>query len=94
MMVAPKETFGWRVSDIISRHRRSSELSSPNNQGRFEEASLLQVFDETRDGSIDLLALDWQCFIDRLARRSSVIVPTPIVDLNKPYTLPANDLVG
>ena len=55
MMVAPPVV---KVFDISLQERCTSKLTTPNNQCVFQQASLLQVFDQSGAGRIGILALD------------------------------------
>ena len=86
MVVPPEETFRRRISDVVLRHRCPSKFTTENHKRAVEQTALLQIAQQTADCTIKLLAFDRQGFIDRLPRRRTVMVPSPIEQLNKSYT--------
>ena len=64
MMVTPVEALFQGRVDIVLHHRRTAEFATPDDQGLFKQAALLEVGDQAGNGSVDLLALDGQGFVD------------------------------
>ena len=58
VMIAADEAFFQILADVVLHHRRAAELAAPNDQCFIQEATLLEVGDQRRDGLISLRALD------------------------------------
>jgi len=67
MMIAPVAAFLQSGIDVVLHHRRAAEFTAPDDQGFIEEPALLQVGDQTGNGSVDLLAFNGQGFVNGLA---------------------------
>ena len=67
MMISTVETFLQFIANVVLHHRRAPEFTAPNNQGFLKQAALLEVGDQTGNGTVNLLALDGQGFVDRFA---------------------------
>ena len=83
VMIAPVVAFFQFASNVVLHHRSAPELTTPNNQSLFEETTLFEIGDQSGNGSIDLLAFDGEGFIDRFPRRRPVVIPAPVVELDK-----------
>src|SRR4051812_7620674 len=78
-MVAAVVTFFWNGLP----HRRAAKFSAPDHERRVEQSALLQVSNERRVSAIDLLNFDRQRFVDAFAETRAVMIPAPIVKLDK-----------
>src|SRR5439155_24308353 len=64
-------------------HGRAPELTAPDDQRAFEQATPLQVLDEGRDRLIGLPAALDQAVADIVAHAVAVLIPAPLVQLHK-----------
>src|SRR5262249_48850021 len=63
-------------------HRRPPELAAPDHERLVEQTTPLEVFQERRDGPVDLLALLRQVLDDVVAGAGAVTVPAPVEQLH------------
>ena len=67
MMISTVETFLQFIPNVVLHHRGTSEFATPDNQRFLKQAALFEVGDQAGNGTVDLLALDGQGFVDRFA---------------------------
>src|SRR5690348_14297204 len=65
--------------------RRSPELAATNDQRVVEQATLFEVFNQRRDGSIHRGAFFGQAVTNVFVLVSTMEIPTPIEQLNEPH---------
>ena len=63
-------------------HRSPTKLTAPKDQGFVEKAALLKIFDEG-DGRLIGLGATLLQIEDEIAVRPAMMIPAPVVELNK-----------
>src|SRR5687768_3055383 len=83
MVVAANEPLLAFRMHIVLHHGGAAKLAAPHDQRFVQQAALLKINDQPGDRAIGLAALNRQRFVDRLTKRTAVMVPTPVVKLYK-----------
>src|ERR1700761_720630 len=74
------------LSVAVFAHGGAAEFPAPHDERVLEHAALLQISEQSPDGLIGFAAAIGEANVQRIFRGSSVVVPAPVIELNKAHT--------